>query len=39
MTDQYFVRERDDESFMSTPKEGKRRGAVRVDGRGRIVRA
>lgn len=39
MTDQYFVRDRDDESFMSTPREGKRRGAVRVDGRGRIVRA
>lgn len=39
MTDQYYVRDRDDESFMSTPKEGKRRGAVRVDGRGRIVRA
>lgn len=39
MTDQYFVRERDDESIAPTPKEGRRRGAVRVDGRGRIVRA
>ena len=39
MTDQYFVRERDDESFVEMSREGRRRGAVRVDGRGRIVRA